>query len=174
MATMIQVHQWSPVVPKIISKLSGMHSNIFMNEPFFTSPPVFPSIPMAEILNSWHNKLLIVPYLDNSLMSPSLEHAVPSILLAPASSHVVWLSPHPLRSQCGYYLSQDAFLIASSQGELSQLFSVMSKLAWMTDFFQSWSHCRRIIIVMSLTRRLVLEVQTVSESQLYLSVPNMA
>lgn len=46
MAAMIEIHHWSPTLPKMISKLPGMHSNIFMNWPFFPSLPVSSTLSM--------------------------------------------------------------------------------------------------------------------------------
>lgn len=95
---------------------------------------------MPEILNSCHNELLIVPYLASlSLVSKPCAHC---------SLH----DPCPSVPTCCPALS--------SSSEISTCLG--------DCFFQSWSHCSGIIILTSLSRQLLLELQAVSESQLYI------
>lgn len=109
MAAMIEIHHWSPIVPKIhLPPWYGfkyLHELVFL----YLYPPLF------SCLNSCYHKLLTVSYLASlSLVSENCTchslhpscRSLPTFCLAHSSSS---------RLQFGHHLSQDIFIITLRQ-----------------------------------------------------------
>lgn len=126
---------------------------------------------MPEIPNSCHNEPLIVPFLASLSLVPTVLCTLLLLFYLPKTLLCcLALSSSPNVSMWGLLPWFFLHHLKSRASFPAMYYPVKTCLNdWY--FFQTWSHCGRIIILIFLTRQFILE--PVSESQIYLSMSYM-